>query len=268
MPKHLPWGGGYFTLSFATTMLQQVNQEQSSGGRPQEWMSKGHTSLVFGGLCHLLDMTAASHVREVQCPVKMWPSGGMGGRALQLGQFVYGKTTGIVKTTIFSLLDLLLIWPKSQLLAFGGGCSTSLFYEDRRLCPHLPKNSPSAPSQFVGGQHANLASANESVGCGLPSLVCSSSDLRYLDNSMAFILSRVPVRWLNSLSSSLKSEGIYMEGWASVVVDEQFLLCTVCCSGQSPLVVLTVFKTILIFKSLIIIIWAFEKLCSQKHVTI
>lgn len=147
--------------------------------------------------------------------------------------------------------------------------SLSVFLsEDQRLCHHLPKNSPSAPPWFVGGELANLASANKSVGGGLPSLVWSFLDLRYLDNSMAFILSRVPVRWLNSLSGFLKTGGIYLQGWASVVVDEQFLLCTVCCSGQSPFVVLTVFKTIIILKCLIIIILAFEKLYSQKHVTI
>lgn len=100
-----------------------------------------------------------------------------------------------------------------------------------------------------------------------PSLIYFSLDLGYLDNSTAFILSQVPVRWFNSQSSFLKSKGIYLEGCASVVVDEQ-LLCTVCYSGQSPLVVLTVLKTIKIFKSLIIIILAFEKLCSQKRVTI
>lgn len=64
------------------------------------------------------------------------------------------------------LQGLLLIWPKTQLVISGGGCSLSLLYADQRFCHHRKKLFGSLSVLEEG--RGNPDSANESVGDSFP----------------------------------------------------------------------------------------------------
>lgn len=101
-------------------------------------------------------MTPSKMCQLCECSVWMWPSQS-GSEFYNWASFLQGRTSGILKSSIPP--------PQCLFIASRGGCSSSLFYVDQRLHHHTPKNSP---TQLWGSVCANLASANESVGYGLP----------------------------------------------------------------------------------------------------
>lgn len=100
------------------------------------------TSGISDALCILL---RHDKCLSCECPMWMWSSLGVVGSFTTKLVYIRENNWHDKKQ---GLHGLLLIWPKTQLVLSGGGCSLPLFYADQRFCHH-PKNSP-APSRFVG----------------------------------------------------------------------------------------------------------------------